>query len=106
MSLVNMKQAPREKAGSTLCAVDYEEPAYPYGLSISLDEDSMAKLGITEMPKPGSKMRLVAIVEVTSVSQHQAKDGDECRNLGLQITDMALAKEAPGDNMAARLYGG
>lgn len=64
-------------------------PEYPFGLRIHLDNDSIKKLGIEKLPEVGSKMKLMAIVEVCDLSEHKSLYGDN-KSLGLQITDMKL----------------
>jgi len=64
-------------------------PQYPYGLQVRLDEESIKKLGI-QLPAVGDKMKLVAVAEVYSVSDHKSVYGQN-RAIELQITDMALS---------------
>ena len=57
--MISMKLTPEEAKqvnGGACCAGEPEQPAYPYGLSVSLDDKSLAKLGITALPQPGTKM--------------------------------------------------
>ncbi len=86
-------------------AVLSEAPRFPWGLSVNLDEDSLEKLKVEELPKAGDEFEMVATVKVTSVSENEDEGGTR-RSVGLQITDMALfhagAKGKPED----RLYGG
>ena len=97
--MINMKTS--EKRSATLLAdsVEADTPEYPYGLRINLDDDSLKKLGITELPEVGTTMTLQAQVEVVSVSQHESDNGKH-RDMSLQITDMEL--DAPRD--AKNLY--
>ncbi|KAG2171874.1 hypothetical protein INT44_002519 [Umbelopsis vinacea] len=82
-----------------------DQPAYPYGLSICLDDETLAKLGITELPKVGTVMQLTALVEVCSVSQYENQDGAD-NSLSLQITDMELAAGNGAEKpIANRIYG-
>lgn len=69
-------------------------PRYPWGLSLSLDEESLEKLGITgELPAVGAELVLSAKVKVTSVSSHEV-DGSKTReSVSLQITAMALGAD-------------
>ncbi|WP_254227754.1 capsid staple protein [Burkholderia gladioli] len=103
-----MKLTPAEaKQESGAVPMDADQPAYPYGLTICLDDESLAKLGITTLPDVGTAFTLAARVEVCSTSQYQNQDGAD-RNLSLQITDMELS--APPSNQtpeqaAAKLYG-
>lgn len=81
------------------------EQDYPYGLSISLEEPSIQKLVINDLPEIGQKFLLKSIVEVTSISNNKNKDYSN-RCIRLQITDMELS-EAPKQEPSAEsvLYG-
>lgn len=89
--MVNMKQNPQGK--ESLLVEDSEQPEYPYGLRINLDEESLKKLGTTELPEVGQGMSLKAQVEVASVSQYDNDKGKH-REMSLQITDMELNTQA------------
>lgn len=67
-----------------------DAPKYPYGLCLYLDDDTLAKLGLTEPPAVGSELVLSAKVVVTSMGISQQQDGDKEQRCELQITDMAL----------------
>lgn len=60
---------------------------YPYGLRISLDADSMKKLGITSLPKAGKTVKVVAECCVKSTSVDD-RDGRTERRMELQIEKM------------------
>lgn len=111
MQLVSMKKSPeemRESKDTACCAPESDQPAYPYGLRIDLNDETLAKLGVTELPAVGTTMKLMALVEVTSASQYESKDGKD-RTICLQITDMAVdsgaAPAARSDSdIASSLY--
>lgn len=67
-------------------------PAYPYGLCLYLDNDTLAKLGYTSPPEVGAELMLQARVVVTSTGVTQQQDGDKEQRAELQITDMALSR--------------
>lgn len=102
--MVNMQMtAEQAKSYSDLMFVD--GPRYPYGLCLNLDTETLKKLGITELPKVGTKFMIVAKVDVTGVSMHQQQDGDESMCASLQITDMELkGSQRTPDELAASLY--
>lgn len=77
-------------------------PKYPYGLKISLNHDSIEKLGMPAMPAVGKKMMLHAMVEVCCVSEYDSKEGGKNSSMELQITSMGL--EAPKKDAAKELY--
>jgi len=78
-----------------------DTPRYPYGLTITLDNETLDKLEMGSLPKVGKTMTLIAAVTVTSVSSSEdSGDHEVRRNVSLQITDMALE----GSKAAATLY--
>lgn len=86
MKLVNMKQdgssMPKDLAP--------RDDVYPYGLCLCLNDDVIKKLGLKEMPKVGTKMKLEAMVEVVRTFESESKDGENY-SMDLQITDMGLS---------------
>ena len=100
-------------AGSTAenngAAVMPDATEYPYGLRISLDNDTLAKLGMTELPAIDAEFKVVALACVVSVSQNESQGSEEpYRSVELQIEMVELkpAKEEEGEpsNSAQRLY--
>jgi len=103
MKLVNMQLSTAEMAEKDpCCGPSPERPRYPWGLSISLDNDTLEKLGL-ELPKVGSELLLAAKVTVTSVSANEGSEG-VYRNVSLQITDLAFEGDEAID-AADILYG-
>lgn len=103
MKLVSMKTTPKEAKEEAAEAIGSAstQPEYPYGLSISLDDAALKKLGIASAPALGAKMMLTAQVEVCAASSYATQKDSET-NVTLQITDMAL--EGAGPSAADRLY--
>ncbi|WP_238919391.1 capsid staple protein [Achromobacter xylosoxidans] len=105
MNLTDMQLTPEEaKEVAGCCSSDGEAegPKYPWGLSISLDDTTLEKLGISALPQVGQRMQLAAVVEVCSTSQHENQEGmDKC--VSLQIIKLGLEGERP--NPATVLYG-
>ena len=96
--LISMKRTPedkREDAGEA-APMEAMAPDYPWGLCIHLDKDELDKLGITDLPKVGTKLNLEAAVVVTSVRQSAAmamgQDPDESVSIDLQITDLYVGE--------------
>lgn len=80
-----------------------DQPRYPWGLSITLDQDALKKLGLKELPDVDSEFQIEARATVTNVSSSQEVDGDERRSVGLQITAIACAPASAKDT-ADTLY--
>lgn len=105
--MVNLKCDPKMKQGSTLCNPSYEGEEYPWGLRITLDDETLDKLGLGMLPKVGGEVTFTAKAVVTSVSQHECDDGDGPdteQTVCLQITDMQMGA-APRKSAADKLYG-
>jgi len=90
---------------ATVSSKPDNSPRYPCGLTLRLDDDSMSKLGMAELPAVGAVLTMRAKVVVTSVGMHQQQDGEAENCSELQITDMELAGAA-GPSTASVLYGG
>lgn len=103
MKLIDMQLSPDEakkEYGSPSMLSDNDDlPKYPWGLSLCLDDEVLAKLNLGSLPDVGTTFTLMAVVEVTSNSQRQNQDGKEV-SMDLQVTKMALSP--PPDKTAAQ----
>jgi len=102
-TLVSMKITKAEHKKQRDPSIAIESPAYPYGLSITLDDSALKKLDAAAADyQVGETLVLVANVEVTNISSHDSKGGSVNESVGLQITDMCL--EAGASAAADALY--
>jgi hypothetical protein len=99
--MVNMKSTEKPDDERT----ELEKPEYPYGLCIELDEESLGKLGVTELPKVGATMTITAKVFVKTTSAYTNMDEGEEKRVQLQITDMEIAAPTKSKSAANALYG-
>lgn len=107
MNLINMACTPKEEASEKETLLGYEEPSepkYPYGLQLSLDEESLQKLQAQSLLPVGTVVMFTAKAKVVGASERETQEGTE-RSLSFQITDMT-PPAAAGASMADRLYGG
>lgn len=105
MGLVNMKLSKTEAKEMTEPAM-MDHPHYPWGLNLQLNDESMAKLKLEKLPEVGSKMTLVAVVNVERVSSNETQGGGKRQDMSLQITDMALEPYTEKKSSDEALYGG
>lgn len=105
MGLVNMKLSAEEAQEQYGSSPVSDAPEYPYGLSITLDEEGLAKLGMPALPQVGQKMMITARVEVQSVRQYDTKGGEKEQSVTLQITDMEMGPDKPDTSPQSALYG-
>lgn len=73
-------------------------PTYPYGLCVSLDEETLKKLKLDgDLPDVGEMIHFCAMAKVTSasMSEREGTDGakETCRRVELQITHLGLENE-------------
>lgn len=82
-------------------------PKYPWGLSITLDQASLEKLGVSVADyKVGEHYMLIADVEVTSLSSSESKGGMDNQSVGLQICACCLEEDSDDDTagVVKKLY--
>lgn len=89
-----------------MCCSDGSEngPKYPYGLCIELNDGSLEKLGINELPAVGKKVLVFAEATVTSISQYQEQSGESESRLSLQITSLDIEMPTAEKNAAAKMW--
>jgi len=88
-----MKLSKQESKEATTPGVE-KGPRYPYGLCISLEKETLDKLGMSKLPKVGSTITVSARAKVESVSERDSTGGGKHRSMSLQITDIGLEGEA------------
>jgi hypothetical protein len=104
-SMVSMEATTKEKEEMATPAT----PKYPWGLSISLCQDELDKLGLSDEDiGVGDMLHLHCLTKVTSVSSNENEDGDYCR-VELQITHIAAEdedaeNEEPEKKVTSKLY--
>lgn len=105
MNLVSMAFTAEEAAeySGGVTAAPGDQPKFPWGLCLELNDEALTKLGITELPAVGSTLLLQAHVQVVSIGESQQIDNDKESRASLQITEMALGAPEAGDP-AEKLY--
>lgn len=69
------------------------EPQYPWGLQIRLEDDSLTKLGIKTLPDVGGEFHLTVVATVQSATESKMASGRVDRCVCLQITMMEVDLE-------------
>jgi hypothetical protein len=67
---------------------------------ITLDQDALNKLGVTETPKVGDVFHVMGEGHVHSVSSDSSLAGSGRLSVGLQMRKMGIQKKAKGDPVA------
>lgn len=111
MKLTSLELSKDErKKESEPCAPAADQPLFPYGTSMYLNDETLAKLGIDEMPVVGTVIKVQAVGKVTGTSEREYEGGSH-RTLDIQFTEMALEegkaaeKGQTFDGAAKTLYG-
>lgn len=90
-SLKHTKSKLNDNSGADVAAT--EPAAYPYGARITLDAESIKKLGIQRMPAVGSQIKFEAEAQVVSISQ--SEDG---KKIELQVVAMDMGAAGGKDD--------
>lgn len=100
--MISMRCADEESSDS----VEPSGDQYPYGLQLSLDDDSLEKLGFSEPPQVGTSITICAKCKVTRAASSETMDGEPEFSSAWQITEMdVLSAGASGEEAATILYG-
>jgi hypothetical protein len=90
VSVAYTKAEQKEEAVTTI-----ERPKFPYGLCLSLDDETLSKLKM-ELPEVGDEVHLSAVAKVVSVSS-RADESDTDQRVELQITMLGVFDESEDD---------
>ena len=104
MALTNMKMSEEESTEYAQPTALAEKPMYPYGLCLSLNKETLEKLGIA-LPEVGSEMSITAVATVQSVRMSESAEGEPDRCVELQITDLSVAPYKNESDPAKKIYG-
>ena len=91
--LVDMKLTKKESKAEV--ATDSKGPRYPYGLSISLDDESLKKLGFDSLPDVNDQFIVVGVGPVTSVRQSERESGSD-RSIQIQLQKLEVGPAVKG----------
>lgn len=82
-----------------------DEYPYPYGLEISLDKESLEKLGIETLPPIDTVFLINAQAKVVRATHSSSAGGDQ-KSMSLQITDMEMtSKDKKKKSKESIMYG-
>lgn len=94
---IDLALTPQEKEDKTVpvSAETGDEPIYPFGTSISLENDQIDKLGL-EDGEVGDYLHAEVLVKLCGLHTTATESGDrKCMNL--QITHLKILSESDGD---------
>ena len=104
VQMVPMARSPAEKAEeaaeSMMPPAIADMPDVPYGLHISLTEEELEKLDLSDDAEVGDMIHLMAMATITSISKNQTSGGCKCR-IELAITHLAVEDEDKEDEEEA-----
>ena len=102
--LVSMKLEKRDAAKYAEPSIASDSPAYPWGLNLTLDNETLEKLKLEALPEAGEQLLLVAKVKVTGTSSNDSAEGGKRQTINLQITDMCLEDAGEKVEASEKLY--
>lgn len=102
MKMIDMKNTVQTKDSSLVSPIEQDE--YPYGLRINLNNETLAKLGMTELPPIDAEFKLMALVCVVGITQNDSTGETPYKSVDLQIEQMTLvpAQEEAGEEDKAK----
>lgn len=104
MPLKDMKLKVEKTDGDGTIQSELDQPKFPHGLSLHLNEETIQNLELDKMPEIGKTMTIIANVNVEEIAERETSDGKKQRNINLQITEMSLEEKVEKDALKT-LYG-
>lgn len=98
MTMKSMKLSKKEAKGEV--AIDVPDgPRFPHGLTLHLEDETLKKLGIANVPDVGTEMRVVGVGVVESSNQHQSqRRKNRSISIQLQRLDVKPTKKATAED--------
>lgn len=96
--LADMKMTQAEKKGMEPAVSEYRPPDYPYGLRISLDGESLKKLGI-DMMDVGQEVTIQGIGVVVACSMNAGTYGEQ-KSVDIQLQQLGVQGEEKRESKA------
>ena len=97
-----MRKAERE---SSVFSVE-DKPSYPHGIRLELDEETVAKLGLTDVPEVGDMMNVIGRAEVITVRKEEGRGDDHSFSITLQLQELDVSAESKEKMVSNVLYSG
>lgn len=89
--LVSMKRTKKDKKRHNSDHAVGSEESFPHGLTLFLDDESLTKLGIKELPAVGKEMIVVGVGKVESVSKSERSGSRGVdRNVSIQLEKLEV----------------
>lgn len=108
MDLVDIKrtEADRKAEQAKWDSVPSEQDDYPYGLSLHLDSETLAKMGLTDADFDAGQPVMVTIEGFISEDSIRSVNGEPRRSMTIQTRKIAIDQEKESTDISAALYGG
>ena len=98
MSLTSMKMSKKDAKEEFEVKAE-DRPRFPHGLTLHLDDDSLKKLGITELPAVGDEMIVVGIGKIESSHENRRQSGVD-RSVSIQLEQLEVGSVDDDENPA------
>jgi hypothetical protein len=105
--MINMQVDEKDAKKETIEAIENEEPKYPWGLQLNMNNDELEKLGLMdEKIKVGDEIRIEAVCKVIGVNEDETLNEGIRKNVRYQITEMEIETEEESEpqKMAKKIY--
>ena len=100
MALTDMKMSKKQVKGEFEVSPAENGPRFPHGLSISLNNDSLKKLGFDSVPDVGEEFIVVGVGPVTHASEHKRQNGTD-RDVTIQLQKVEVGPVDDGEIKSA-----
>lgn len=109
MKQVSLAYTPEEAKNETGEALEAQAPAYPYGTSLCLEDETLKTLGVKKMPQSGALFSAEGTVKVVGWDESEYIDAagkpQKRRSLRLQFLSIGFEPAEEENGLGAQIYG-
>lgn len=106
MDLVDVRRTPEDKkAEKDRWDSPEGQDDYPYGLSIHINDETMAKLGLTDKDFDAGQPVMIHAEGFISEDSVRTVNGEKKRSMSIQFRKLAVEQGEAGPDVATALYG-
>ena len=107
MKLVDLARTKAEKKAETdrwnaMSTGAEDRPDYPYGLTLSLDYDTVKKMGLADHDFDAGQPVMITAEAMITEDRVEIINGEKRHSISLQVQKMAINQE--GEDVATTLY--
>ena len=95
--LINMQLSKKDSKAEFSGVEEDQGPRFPHGLTLHLNNESLKKLGMTDLPTVGDKVLIAGFGVISSASENRRQRGTD-RDVSIQLQELIVGPAEDTDH--------